>query len=99
MTGGQVTGKAYYKRGSWNLGHERLTVRETEILSFVMQGDTNKEIANKLEISEQTVKNHVSSILKVTNSANRTQAAMRHYAIIKLETSDYLPYFLASASM
>ena len=37
-----------------------LTKRETQILTYVAEGNTNKEIANILSISEQTIKNHVS---------------------------------------
>jgi len=41
-----------------------ITSREKEILSYVATGQSNKQIANNLEISEQTIKNHVSSILR-----------------------------------
>jgi len=58
-----------------------LTHRETQILSYVAEGNTNKQIAHILEISEQTIKNHVSSILRKLNANDRAHAvalAMRN---------------------
>ncbi|MBN1862377.1 MAG: response regulator transcription factor [Dehalococcoidales bacterium] len=51
-----------------------LTRRETQILTYIAEGNTNKEIANKLEISEQTVKSHVSAILRKLNANDRAHA-------------------------
>ena len=53
-----------------------LNPRETEILQSVTNGLSNKEIANKLGISQQTVKNHMTSILRKLNVEDRTQAAV-----------------------
>ncbi len=53
-----------------------LSPREMEILQFVTNGLSNKEIAVKLRISQQTVKNHMTSILKKLNVEDRTQAAV-----------------------
>ena len=53
-----------------------LSPREMEILRFVTQGKTNKQIAQSLSISHQTVKNHVSSILTKLDVEDRTQAAI-----------------------
>ena len=53
-----------------------LTEREVEILQFVAQGLTNDEIAEKLVVSERTVRTHVSNILAKLELANRTQAAL-----------------------
>lgn len=58
---------------------EALTERELEILQQIVEGRTNKEIARALYISEKTVKNHVSNILKKLDLSDRTQAAV--YAI------------------
>jgi two-component system response regulator DegU len=58
-----------------------LTYRETQILSYIAQGNSNKQIAHILEISEQTIKNHVSSILRKLNANDRAHAvalAMRN---------------------
>ncbi|HNT74769.1 MAG TPA: response regulator transcription factor [Anaerolineae bacterium] len=53
-----------------------LTTREMEILELIIQGLSNKEIAYQLNISQQTVKNHVTSILAKLNLSDRTQAAI-----------------------
>jgi DNA-binding NarL/FixJ family response regulator len=58
-----------------------LTPREIEILDYVAQGNSNKEIAYQLHISDQTVKNHITSILRKLAVNDRTQAvifALRH---------------------
>lgn len=55
---------------------ESLTKREMEILINVSSGLFNRQIAEKLEISERTVKNHVSNIFKKIEVADRTQAAV-----------------------
>jgi NarL family two-component system response regulator LiaR len=53
-----------------------LTERELEILKLVAQGLPNLEIAERLVISERTVRTHVSNILTKLHLANRTQAAL-----------------------
>ena len=54
---------------------EPLSEREREVLVYLAQGASNKEIAQKLVITEGTVKNHVSNILGKLQAENRTQAA------------------------
>lgn len=54
-----------------------LSPRETEILYAVTNGMSNKEISAKLGISQQTVKNHMTSILQKLNVEDRTQAAVK----------------------
>ena len=54
---------------------ESLTKRELDVLKHLAVGMYNKEIATTLEISERTVKNHVSNIFKKINVSDRTQAA------------------------
>jgi DNA-binding NarL/FixJ family response regulator len=51
-----------------------LSDRETEMLTLMAQGLTDKEIASRLTIAESTAKNHVANILRKLDAANRTQA-------------------------
>ena len=53
-----------------------LTAREMEILGCIAKGQSNKEIALTLFISDQTVKNHITNILRKLNANDRTQAVM-----------------------
>ena len=55
---------------------DSLTKRELEILKLIAQGLLNKEIAAMLNISERTVKNHISNIFKKIDVSDRTQAAV-----------------------
>jgi two-component system response regulator DegU len=54
---------------------EPLSEREREVLVLLAQGASNKDMAEKLFITEGTVKNHVSNILSKLQAENRTQAA------------------------
>jgi len=58
---------------------DELTPREIDILELVVEGKTNKEIAYKLNISENTVKIHLRNILEKLHLQNRIQAAV--YAV------------------
>ena len=60
---------------------QELTEREVDVLRLLAQGDGDREIAEKLFISERTVHFHVGNILSKLHLANRTQAAL--YAIRK----------------
>jgi two-component system nitrate/nitrite response regulator NarL len=53
-----------------------LSDRELQILQCLAQGDSNKTIANRLDITEATVKVHVKSLLRKIRANNRTQAAI-----------------------
>ena len=65
---------------SWGKGVEPfvspLTPRETEILTYMGKGYFNKQIAMELSISEQTIKNHITSILRKLDANARTQAVL-----------------------
>ncbi len=56
---------------------EPLSERELEILALLAAGDSNREIANQLYITEGTVKNHVTNILGKLGVRDRTQAALK----------------------
>lgn len=68
-----------------------LSKREMEVLSYLTRGMSNKEIAKLLGISHQTVKNHVTSILRKLGVEDRTQAAV--YALrrgwVRLHDHDF----------
>ncbi|MGF9759492.1 response regulator transcription factor [Microvirga sp. 0TCS3.31] len=53
-----------------------LTVREEEILSILIKGCSNKEIGNRLALSEKTIKHHVTNILQKLQVRNRVEAAI-----------------------
>jgi NarL family two-component system response regulator LiaR len=61
------------------LAENPLSEREAQVLRLVAQGLSNREIADRLVVSERTVRAHVSNILNKLHLANRTQAAL--YAI------------------
>jgi DNA-binding NarL/FixJ family response regulator len=60
---------------------EPLTTREQEVLALLAEGAGNKEIAAKLNISENTAKFHVSSILGKLGATTRTEAVSRGYRL------------------
>jgi DNA-binding NarL/FixJ family response regulator len=58
-------------------GEEALTLRENQVLRLMTGGYSNREIANALELSEGTVKNHVSNILGKLGVRDRTRAVLK----------------------
>ncbi|HSS96611.1 MAG TPA: response regulator transcription factor [Terriglobales bacterium] len=68
-----LSGRAYSDPGD---PFEPLSEREMEVLECVTRGMSNKEIATSLDISHQTVKNHVTAVLRKLNVEDRTQAAV-----------------------
>ena len=75
--------EALLRRSSWVGSVSRticfeglLTLREKEIMSLIAEGDSNKKIAEKLFLSELTVKTHLKNIFKKLNVSNRTQAIL-----------------------
>lgn len=53
-----------------------LTCRESDVLRLLARGLSNRVIARRLDISEKTVKNHLSSIYLKIGATHRTQAAL-----------------------
>jgi len=75
-----------------------LTPRETQILNCIAEGNSNKQIADILGTSEQTIKNHVSNILRKLNATDRAHAVVLaiRYGWISAEELQLLTYFRAS---
>jgi DNA-binding NarL/FixJ family response regulator len=73
------TEKAMREYGDPGEPFSPLSKREMEVLIFISKGKSNKEIAYLLGISHQTVKNHVTSILRKLVVEDRTQAAIYAY--------------------
>jgi DNA-binding NarL/FixJ family response regulator len=74
----------------------RLSNRESEILSLVANGSTNKSIARSLKISEATVKAHVKALFRKMKVTSRTQAAIR--ASVYLGAGDHSQVARGSAT-
>jgi DNA-binding NarL/FixJ family response regulator len=62
---------------------EQLTPREQEILEQIAQGASNREIADRLYLSEKTVRNHITHILSQLGLRDRTQAAIYMHTIVR----------------
>lgn len=64
-----------------------LTAREVTVLKLIAKGLSNREISNELNISERTVKNHLSRIFKKIDANDRTQAAVFaiKYNLVKIQ--------------
>jgi len=62
-------------RGEGNMELPNLTQRQLEVLRLMAQGNSNKEIARDLGISENTVRVHISAIISAMDATNRTEAA------------------------
>jgi DNA-binding NarL/FixJ family response regulator len=52
------------------------TAREMQVLTCASEGKTNRKIANYLGISEQTIKTHMSNVMRKLNASDRTQAVV-----------------------
>lgn len=60
-----------------------LSLRQSEVLNYLRQGLSNKDISNKMCMSEQTIKLHINSLLRIFDVTNRT------HAVIKAEQLGY----------
>jgi two-component system response regulator DegU len=72
----KLQNKASSDKDTANQGPDALTQRELEVLQLIVNGKSNREIADTLIISEKTVKNHVTNILRKLDLSDRTQAAV-----------------------
>lgn len=74
-------------KGNVETLHDCLTEREREILRLLVQGLSNRDVAEKLFISEKTVKNHISNIFRKLEVTDRTQAVVKALKIgmVKLD--------------
>lgn len=77
MSGGICLPPGYGEaaRGEGNAELPNLTQRQLEVLRLMAQGNSNKEIARELDISENTVRVHISAIISAMDATNRTEAA------------------------
>ena len=68
-----------------------LTSREKDVLTLMAKGLMNKDIAKELYVSEATVKNHVSSILRKLNASVRTEAVITgiKYGLINVNSNSH----------
>ena len=73
--GGQQSDETYRPGDEESLSVQALSNREREVLALLVEMRTNRQIAESLYISESTVKNHVSNILRKLNLDSRHQAA------------------------
>jgi two-component system nitrate/nitrite response regulator NarL len=79
----------------------QLSTREKTILRFLIEGDSNKGIARKMDIAEATVKVHVKAILRKIRVQNRTQAAiwgMSNESIARLADNSRPPHSTSDVS-
>ena len=76
--GGKADGRVYAAASQRDAAAPRskdLSAREQEVLALVAQGKSNKEIGAAIAIAENTVKNHLKSILEKLHLGNRVQVA------------------------
>ena len=76
ITGQLVMEFLRQRKGKQSSDGSPLTPRETQILEYVARGNPNKQIAERLNISEQTIKNSFSTILKKLGAHDRTHAVV-----------------------
>ena len=83
LTPTKATTPNYYRK---TMPH--LTRRQIEVLDLVTQGKTNKEIAKLIGVSDETIKNHISSIFKALGVSSRTEAAIQasHWGLVLPKT-------------
>ena len=73
---GDGGGQAHAQAGAPHASGEQLTERQVDVLALVALGKSNKVIARELELSEKTVKAHITAVFRALGVINRTQAAI-----------------------
>jgi DNA-binding NarL/FixJ family response regulator len=76
ILGRLLAGRKPPRQAASGVPFETLTLREIEVLAMLAEGLGNKEIARQLDISDNTVKFHLSSIFGKLGATNRTEAVM-----------------------
>ena len=80
--GGEIVSKLpelMQQKSGFNYESEGISRKEWEITTLVAEGLSNKEIANRLYLSEGTVRNYISSVLEKLSLRDRTQLAVFYY--------------------
>ena len=70
---------------------DQLTLRERDILCWLGDGKTDREIATSLGLSERTVQHHVQSVFAKLNTKNRTHAVVKALRMGLIELNQTLP--------
>jgi DNA-binding NarL/FixJ family response regulator len=83
-----------YPMANLPLAHIGLTPRQTDVLALLLKGLPNKLIARELNLSVETVKDHVAAVLRALNVSSRTQAVL---AVGQMSTQDGLAAWRNSA--
>ena len=65
--------------------HSLLTPREIEVMELLVTGSTNKQIAERLVVTEATTKSHVAHILRKLRAGNRAEAVHRYMRLLTLD--------------
>ena len=71
-----------------NVGIKELSFRETQILRLIVSGMRNKQIAETLGLSIETIKTHIKSILSKFSASSRTQVAVKAIKTGMLKKAD-----------
>jgi DNA-binding CsgD family transcriptional regulator len=66
----------------------RFSIREEQIVRLLLRGNTNKEIAASLKISEKTVKNYMTILMQKLNARNRLEVVIAAQALTAREMDD-----------
>mgnify|MGYP002858072098 CR=1 FL=1 len=67
------------------MGNKILTKREKEVFSLLIRDNTTRDIANKLNISEKTVRNHISNVIQKLDVTSRSSAIIELLKLKEIE--------------